>query len=220
MRADLVQVAVPRGALLEGTLDLLDELGLDTGEIRSDSRKLLFEGVGQIAGLPVNIITVRPSDVATYVEHGAAHLGITGKDVLMEQNERELYEIADLDFGRCRMVVATPDSDSGETRIGLERMATKYPRITQQYFERSGRQVEIVEVKGSVEIAAIAGMAEGIVDLTATGSTLKANGLTEREEIAVCTARLISNVVAHKLLIEPVDAFCDQAIAWRDARAG
>jgi ATP phosphoribosyltransferase len=194
-------IAVPRGALFEDTLDALDRLGVGTAEIRSNDRKLLFE--------EASLITMRPSDVPTYVEAGAADIGITGKDVLMEQAERDVYELLDLGYGRCRMVLATVAGEDpaaeAQRRLGVMRIATKYPRVAARFFETTGRQAEIVEVKGSVELAPLAGLVEGIVDLTATGATLKQNGLVVREEIALCTARLIANPVAHKLKATAID---------------
>jgi len=196
-----LRIAVPRGALFTETLDLLESVGIDTGEVRENDRKLLFRDVG--------IITMRPSDVPTYVEAGAADIGITGKDVLMEQAEREIHEIADLRYGRCRMVVA---SEAGHDpvaaalrRLGVVRVATKYPKIASQHFLATGRQAEIVEVKGSVELAPLAGLADAIVDLTATGTTLRENNLVTREEIAVSTARLIANPVADRLKASAID---------------
>jgi ATP phosphoribosyltransferase len=194
-------IAVPRGALFEGTLDLLDRLGIDTAEARANDRKLLFEDAG--------LITMRPSDVPTYVEAGAADLGITGKDVIMEQSERDVYELLDLGYGRCRMVLATVAGEDPAAealrRLGVMRIATKYPRVAAKFFQDTGRQVEIVEVKGSVELAPLTGLGEGIVDLTATGTTLEQNGLVVREEIALSTARLIANPVAHKLKAQAID---------------
>jgi ATP phosphoribosyltransferase len=194
-------IAVPRGALFTGTLDLLDGIGIDTSEVRANDRKLLFDEVG--------VVTMRPSDVPTYVEAGAADIGITGKDVLMEQSEREVYELLDLRFGRCTMVLATvagPDrTEEALRRLGVMRIATKYPKIATRHFEATGRQAEIVEVKGSVELAPLTGLVDGIVDLTATGKTLAENGLIVREEIALCTARLIANPVAHKLKASATD---------------
>jgi ATP phosphoribosyltransferase len=204
--ANGLRVAVPRGALMRDTLDLLDRLGLDTAEVRSNDRKLLFDEAG--------IVTMRPSDVPTYVEAGAADLGITGKDVLAEQSERDVYELVDLGFGPCRMVFATVSGDDPAAealrRLGVMRIATKYPKIASAYFERTGRQVEIVEVKGSVELAPLTGLVEGIVDLTATGTTLRENGLVIREEIAASTARLIANPVAHKLKAARIDALVER----------
>jgi ATP phosphoribosyltransferase len=201
-----LRIAVPRGALFGDTLDLLDRLGLDTAEVRSNDRKLLFEQSG--------IVTMRPSDVPTYVEAGAADLGVTGKDVLMEQSEREVYELVDLGYGRCRMVLASVAGEDRAAealrRLGVMRIATKYPRIAARHFLATGRQAEIVEVKGSVELAPLTGLVEGIVDLTATGSTLRENGLVIREEIAECTARLIANPVAHKLKARALDAVLER----------
>ena len=199
-------IAVPRGALFGETLDLLDGLGVDTAEVRSNDRKLLFAEAG--------IVTMRPSDVPTYVEHGAADIGITGKDVLLEQPGREVYELLDLGFGRCTMVVAAREGDDalGESlrRLGSVRIATKYPRIAAKWFAETGRQADIVEVKGSVELAPLTGLVDGIVDLTATGRTLVENHLEVVEEIEVCTARLIANPVAHKLKAEAIDSLVDR----------
>jgi len=201
-----LRIAVPRGTLFEQTLDLLDRLGLDTREVRGNDRRLLFPEAG--------IVTVRPSDVPTYVEAGAADLGITGKDVLLEQSEREVYELVDLRYGHCRMVLATAAGEDRAAealrRLGVVRIATKYPRVAARYFLETGRQAEIVEVKGSVELAPLTGLVEGIVDLTATGATLRENGLVIREEIARCTARMIANPVAHKLKAHAIDALLER----------
>jgi len=201
-----LRIAVPRGALFAQTLDLIDRLGFDTGEVRGNDRRLLFPEAG--------IITMRPSDVPTYVEAGAADLGITGKDVLMEQAEREVYELVDLRYGRCTMVLATVAGEDRAAealrRLGVVRIATKYPRIAGRYFLETGRQAEIVEVKGSVELAPLTGLVEGIVDLTATGTTLSENGLVVREKIAECTARLIANPVAHKLRAAEIDELLER----------
>jgi ATP phosphoribosyltransferase len=203
-------IAVPRGALFTETVDLLAALGLDTDELRSNDRKLLFEDIG--------VITMRPSDVPTYVEAGSADIGVTGKDVLLEQGAqpgdsrqrgRDVYELVDLGYGGCTMVLATkagPDpTEETLRRLGVIRVATKYPRIAARYLEETGRQAEIVEVKGSVELAPLTGLAEAIVDLTATGTTLRENNLVVREEIVHCTARLIANPVAHKLKAAAID---------------
>jgi ATP phosphoribosyltransferase len=201
-----LSIAVPRGALFADTLDLLERLGIDTREVRDNDRKLLFAQAG--------IITMRPSDVPTYVEAGAADLGITGKDVLMEQSEREVYELVDLGYGPCTMVLATVAGEDlaaeALRRLGVVRIATKYPRIAARHFLQTGRQAEIVEVKGSMELAPLTGLVEGIVDLTATGTTLRENGLVVREEIAHCTARLIANPVAHKLKAEAIDRLLER----------
>lgn len=207
-------IAVPRGALFEDTVALLRRLGVDTGELRSNDRKLLFAEIG--------VITMRPSDVPTYVEAGAADIGITGKDVLAERaigvvggvgrsvTGREVYELLDLGYGRCTMVLASiagePDpAAEALRRLGVMRVATKYPLTAATHFEETGRQAEIVEVKGSVELAPLTGLVEGIVDLTATGTTLRENSLEVREQLFECTARLIANPVAHKLKAAAID---------------
>jgi ATP phosphoribosyltransferase len=210
-------IAVPRGALFKDTVDLLAGLGMDTEELRGNDRKLLFKEIG--------VITMRPSDVPTYVEAGAADVGITGKDVLLEQafhgsgpthpeGGREVYELLDLGYGRCTMVLASeqgPDpAVEALRRLGVMRVATKYPRIAARHLEETGRQAEIVEVKGSVELAPLTGMVEAIVDLTATGTTLRENNLVIREELMVCTARLIANPVSHKLKAARIDELLER----------
>jgi ATP phosphoribosyltransferase len=221
-----LRIAVPRGALFTETVDLLTRLGLDTAELRGNDRKLLFEEIG--------VITMRPSDVPTYVEAGAADIGITGKDVLAELaladgargggvgvgvggavGGREVYELLDLGYGRCTMVLATragePDpAAEALRRLGVMRVATKYPRIAARHLEETGRQAEIVEVKGSVELAPLTGLVEAIVDLTATGTTLRENDLIERERFLECTARLIANPVSHKLKAAAIDSLLER----------
>lgn len=196
-------LAVPRGALLGESLDLLDRLDVDTSEVRSNDRKLVFPDTG--------IITMRPSDVPSYVQHGAVNLGITGKDVLLEQQDRDVYELLDLGFGRCRMVVAARrDGDAlaeSLRRLGRVRIATKYPRIAARHFAETGRQAEIIEVKGSVEIAPLLHLADAIVDLTATGKTLEENNLVEVETILESSARLVGNPVSYRLNRGQVDTF-------------
>jgi len=216
-------IAVPRGALFAGSVQVLASLGLDTEELSSNERKLLFEDIG--------VITMRPSDVPTYVEAGAADLGVTGKDNLLEQYAprpgeagREVYELLDLGFGRCTMVLASkagPDPAlDALRRLGVMRVATKYPRIAGRHLEETGRQAEIVEVKGSVELAPLTGLVEAIVDLTATGTTLRENNLVVREEIVECTARLIANPVAHKLKAAAIDDVLERLRALPSASVG
>jgi ATP phosphoribosyltransferase len=203
-----LRLALPRGALFDGTLDLLDRAAVPTADLRGDSRSLVFEA-GDLV-----LVTMRPSDVPTYVEAGAAELGITGKDVLLEQRERAVYELLDLGYGACRLVLAgrrgDPRLDDSERRLGAARIATKYPRTAERHFEETGRQAEVIEVKGSVELAPLVGLADGIVDLVDTGRTLAENDLEIREEIAACTARLVANRVAHKLRAAEVDELAER----------
>jgi len=154
---------------------------------------------------------VRPGDVPTYVISGAADVGVTGKDVIAEKADGEIVEVADLGFGGCRMVVASQAGDEdpidvAEHRLGVIRIATKYPRAANAWFSARGRQVEIIEVKGSVELAPLTGLADGIVDLVASGATLRENGLVARSEISTTTARLIANPVSHRLRAAEIDS--------------
>jgi ATP phosphoribosyltransferase len=203
-----LKLAVPRGALFGETLDVLDAAGVDTSELRGDSRSLIFETEG------MTLVTMRPSDVPTYVEAGAADVGVTGKDVLLEQSDRSVYELLDLGFGRCRMVLAgragSDQLDDSERSLGMMRIATKYPRIAERYFESTGRQIELIEVKGSVELAPLVGLGDGIVDLVATGRTLEENELEVREEIVECSARFVANRVAHKLRAAEIDELTEK----------
>ncbi|HWJ43372.1 MAG TPA: ATP phosphoribosyltransferase [Solirubrobacterales bacterium] len=203
-----LKLAVPRGALFGETLDVLDAVGVDTSEPRGDSRSLIFETP------QMTLVTMRPSDVPTYVESGAADVGITGKDVLLEQSNRTVYELLDLGFGRCTMVLAARTGNDrlaeAQRRLGMLRIATKYPRIAERNFESTARQVELVEVKGSVELAPLVGLGDGIVDLVATGRTLEENELEVREEIVVCTARFVANRVAHKLRAAEIDGLTEK----------
>ena len=198
-----LRMAVPRGALFKTSLDLLEKVGFNVAEVRENDRKLVFEvGEGR------TIITTRPSDVPTYVEYGAADVGIVGKDVLLE-HKRNVYELVDLGFGACRIVYATPadrDPENEELKhLSIMRVASKYPNITRSYFESLGKQVEVIELRGSIELAPSVDLAEGIVDLVSSGETLKQNSLVERKNIAECSARLIANRVSHKLKAKLID---------------
>ena len=203
-----LKLAVPRGALLDEVLDLLEKVGIETAAVRGDSRSLVFDG-GELT-----VITMRPSDVPTYVSAGAADLGITGKDVLLEQGDRPVYELVDLGIGPCRMVLATQKGDVApsehQRRLGMMKIATKYKRIAEEYFAEQGRQVELVEVKGSIELAPLVGLANGIVDLVATGRTLADNNLEVREEILSSTGRLVANRVSYRIRREEVDGLAQR----------
>jgi ATP phosphoribosyltransferase len=187
-------LALPKGRLLEGAAALLREIGVDG--LDAESRRLIFTDPGR--GL--RVLFLKPVDIPAYVTYGAAHLGIVGKDVLLEQ-EPDVYEPLDLGFGACRLVVAEPRElwerdDPG--RWSWVRVATKYPRLTERYFSERGIQVEIVRLDGSIELAPLVGLADRIVDLVQSGETLRANGLVEVAEILASTARLIVNRAAQK----------------------
>lgn len=190
---------------------------MDVACLEDVGRKLVFE-----AGDGTVFITTRPSDVPTYVEAGAADLGIVGRDVI-EERRPDVYELLDLAFGGCRMVYATrsgTDPTPGAiARLGVVRVATKYPACAMAHFTATGRQAEVVKVNGSVELAPLVGLAHGIVDLVATGNTLRANGLVEREPLFESSARLIANRASHKLRAEEIDALTARLAAAVEAAA-
>jgi ATP phosphoribosyltransferase len=199
-----ITVCVPRGALFGGAVERLRAAGFDVSPLDGAGRRLIFEAPDGTV-----FVTTRPTDVPTYVQAGAADVGIVGKDVLIERRP-DVYEMADLRFGACRMVYATMAGEDPTPealdRLGTVRVATKYTRVAQEYFAGTGRQVEVVKVNGSVELAPLVGLAHGIVDLVATGQTLRENGLVEREEIFGSSARLIANRVSHKVRAAKLDA--------------
>ena len=186
-------LALSKGRILEDSAPLLAKLGLapDAG---LDDRRLRLPSQDP----SVQLLVIRPADVPTYVEYGAADLGIVGKDVLMEHGGEALYEPLDLGFGRCRLVVAAPARAPAASRRRL-RVATKYPEVTRRHFAEKGQQVEVIKLYGSMELAPLVGLADCIVDLVNTGSTLRANGLKEVETLAQISARLIVNKAAMKM---------------------
>lgn len=192
-----MRICVPLGALLEGSIAVLAGAGLDVAPLRDAGRRLVVEAEGGIT-----YITTRPSDVPIYVEAGAADLGIAGVDVLHERAP-EVTQLLDLGFGECRMVYATVAGEdptpTALEHLGVVRVATKYPVAATGHFAATGRQVEVVKVNGSVELAPLVGLAHGIVDLVATGRTLRENGLVEREQLFDSSARLIANRVSLSL---------------------
>jgi ATP phosphoribosyltransferase len=182
-------LALPKGRLLDPALALLGAMGVKG--LQAESRRLLLDDLA----MGLRFILLKPADVPTYVEYGAADLGIVGKDILAEQ-QPEVYEPVDLGFGFCRLVVAEPRAlweRDDPTKWSWVRVATKYPTLTEQYFSERGIQVEMIHLDGSIELAPLVGLAERIVDLVQSGETLRANGLVEVAEIMTSTARLIVN---------------------------
>jgi len=197
-----VSIAVPTGALLAGALRLLARSRVARLGADEVGRQLLVERPG------LRVILVRPADVPAYVDHGAADLGIVGKDVLWETPGSH-YELVDLRFGECRLVLAVPDKsrlNGPETWPPLIRVATKYPRTAASWFESRGQAVEVVRLHGSVELAPQVGLVDGIVDLTATGRTLRENRLRVAALIGSSTARLIANQASLKTRTQAVQA--------------
>lgn len=195
--------ALSKGRILEDSAPLLARLGLAPADGLDDR---LLRLPSRDPG--VQLVIVRPADVPTYVEHGAADFGIVGKDVLMEHGGEALYEPLDLGFARCRLVVAAPKARRGVQ--GRPRVATKYPEITRRHFAERGEQVEIIKLYGSMELAPLVGLADFIVDLVDTGNTLRANGLEEIETIAQISARLVVNKGAMKMKHAAIRAWLDR----------
>jgi ATP phosphoribosyltransferase len=191
----MLTVALCKGKLIEPTLELFVKAGYGAAKPAKDSRRLVFP----CPEIGMTFLIVRPTDVPTYVEYGAADLGIVGKDVLLEQDS-DVYEPLDLGFGACRIAVAALRGEASRDRLSSTiRVATKYPKITERYFNQHGVPVEIIKLYGSIELAPIVGLADRIVDLVETGNTLKAHDLIEVGCIAQSTARLIVNRASLKL---------------------
>ena len=208
--------ALPKGRILRDTLELLDRCGVACSHVLDDSRKLIYDVPG------FRFLVVRSQDVATYVEHGAADLGVVGKDVLLEQAP-EVYEPLDLGFGYCRLVVAAPAagvaSGSG-AKLSRTRVATKYPRLTEAHYRQKGVQVEIIKLYGSIELSPLVGLSDQIVDLVSTGETLRQNGLGEVETILESTCRLIVNRASMKTRTAPISALVQALQRQLAAEAG
>ena len=199
-------IALPKGKLLGPVLHLLKQAGYHSPGLSVESRKLTFACSSQNA----TFLIVRPTDVPTYVEHGAADVGVVGKDVLLEQGS-DVYEPLDLKVGACRISVAALQGRASPDRWSSKiRVATKYPNVTERYFNQRGVPVEIVKLYGSIELAPIVGLADRIVDLVETGSTLRAHDLAEVEVITTSTARLIVNRASLKLKHAPLMALIEQ----------
>ena len=192
---ETVIVALSKGKLLDPTIKLFQQAGYAGPDLSSDPRRLVFK----VAQSGLTFLIVRPTDVPTYVEHGAADIGIAGKDLLLEM-QSDVHEPLDLRIGGCRIAVAGLQGCDGQTRLSSKlRVATKYPNITERYFNQQGIPVEIIKLYGSMELAPVVGLADCIVDLVSSGKTLKANNLKETEVIACSTARLIVNRASLKM---------------------
>lgn len=208
---DVLTIALPKGRIMKEAIGVFKAAGVDFSAILRDERRLIAENVKE----RLRFMVIRSQDVPTYVEYGAADLGVAGKDVLMEE-ERDLYEPLDLGIGACRMVVAEPAELSGGdnprhwTRV---RVATKYPNITLRYFLEKGIQVEIIKLYGSIELAPLLGLSERIVDLVQTGETLRKNGLVEVEDIMPVTSKLICNRASLKTKPSRVSELVDRLSA-------
>ena len=203
----MITLAVSKGRILEEALPLLARAGIEPEEDPRNSRKLVIPA----AGGEIRLLVIRAQDVPTYVEHGAADLGIAGKDVLLELGGAGLYEPLDLGIGRCRMVVARRQDGGGIA--GRPRVASKYAETTRRFFARKGTQVEIIRLRGAIELAPLVGLADWIVDLMDTGDTLRANGLVVVDEIAEISSRLVVNKASMKMKHAPIKSLIGRLAA-------
>ena len=201
-----LSIALSKGRLADISLEMLEKLGIDCSECKDGSRKLIFTDESN----RIRFFLVKPADVPTYVEYGAADMGIVGKDTLLEEG-RHLYEVLDLGFAACRMVVAGPAELAGKLdSLNNKRVATKYPRIAREYFEHKRREsIEVIKLNGSVELAPLVGLSEVIVDLVESGRTLRENGLVVLDTIADISARLVVNRVSAKMESERINRIVD-----------
>lgn len=211
--SDTLTIALSKGRILEDTLPLLARAGITPVDDPERSRKLVLDTSHD----EVKLVVLRATDVPTYVQYGAADVGVAGKDVLMEHGGRDLYEPLDLGIARCRLMVAGYPDAAGLT--GTLRVATKFVNITRRYYAEQGRQVETIKLYGSMELAPLAGLSDLIVDLVDTGNTLKANGLVPLEHVADISARLIVNRAAMKMKHRRIKAFIRGLAAAVDAIA-
>ena len=200
---EMINIALPKGRLGQKVYDLFDQVGFSCPSIKEDNRKLIFEN--QQAG--VRYFWVKPSDVTIYVERGAADIGIAGKDILLEY-EPDVYELLDLGLGKCRMAVAAKADFRDNTERTL-RVATKFPNIARSFYEKESRDIDIIKLNGSIEIAPILGLSDVIVDIVETGKTLKENNLVVIDTIVPISARLIANKAGFKFKTESVERVRD-----------
>ncbi len=204
---DYLTIALPKGKLFDKSAKMLASLGYTAEGLKENSRKLVITNEQE----KIRFIITKTADLPTYVEYGAADIGIIGKDVLMEES-KDVYELLDLKFGLCRIMVAVPEALKQEklSDYAHMRVATKFPNIAERFFHTMGMQMEFIKLNGSIELAPMVGLAEIIVDIVETGSTLKANKLVEVANIQVATARFIANRVSFKMKFDRINKITEQ----------
>ena len=195
----MLNVALPKGRLGEKVYAMFEAAGFECPAIKENNRKLIFENEQK----GVRYFWVKPSDVAIYVERGAADIGVAGKDILLEYKP-DVYELCDLELGKCRMAVAAPD-DFRDNGLKTLKVATKFPNIAAGYYTKLGREIDIIKLNGSIEIAPILKLSDVIVDIVETGTTLKENNLSVKAEIVTISARLICNKASFKFKSEGIE---------------
>ncbi len=200
----MINIALPKGRLGEKVYDIFEKAGYDCPSIRENNRKLIFENEEN----GVRYFWVKPSDVAIYVERGAADIGVAGKDILLEYSP-DVYELLDLGMGKCRMAVAAEKGFRDNTAQTL-RVATKFPNIAKKFYSEKSREIDIIKLNGSIELAPILHLSDVIVDIVETGTTLRENNLEPLETIVPISARLIANKVSYKFKNAQITALCEK----------
>ena len=197
-----MRIAITKGRLLDKSVALFEQAGLDCGPIRDPGRRLIHA----LPNYPLDAVLAKAPDVITYVERGVCDLGVVGRDTILEKGGT-FYEVLDLGFGRCRFALAVKEGSDFYGTYKTRRVASKYPEVTRAFFEGKGMDVDIIKIEGSVELAPILGLTDAIVDIVETGATLKANGLVPIETVADVSARLIVNTASMKLYKDQINDF-------------
>ena len=208
-----LRIALTKGRLQDKSVELFEAMGLDCTPIKNPGRRLIYT----IPNYPLEAVLAKAPDVITYVEHGVCDLGIVGKDTILEQG-KSFYEVLDLGFGKCRFALAVKEGTDFYGTYKTRRIASKYPNVARAFFAKKGMDVDIIKIEGSVELAPILDLADAIVDIVETGSTLKANGLVPIEDVAQVSARLIVNTASMKLHKAAIDDFisrCERELERR-----
>ena len=207
-----IRIALTKGRLEKDTVAVFEKLGYDCNELINKGRKLIL----QIPDRNIEVVLAKAADVITYVEHGVCDLGVVGKDTIMEHGG-SFFEVADLGFGRCKFALAVKKGSDFYSGYNIKTIATKYPNVAREYFAEKGMDIAIIKIEGSVELAPLVGLSDGIVDIVETGTTLKENGLEVAEDVAYISARLIVNTASLKLRKEELEPLID-AIQQGSAR--
>lgn len=200
MSENVIRIALTKGRLEKDTVNLFESLGFDVTAVRDKGRRLILP----ISDQNIEVVLAKAADVITYVEHGVCDLGVVGKDTVMEHGGK-YFEIMDLGFGKCKFALAGKKGEDFYKGYGVKTVASKYTNVTRAFFESKGMDVDIVKIEGSVELAPLLGLADGIVDIVETGTTLKENGLEVFEDVTQISARLIVNTVSMKLKKSQID---------------
>lgn len=200
----MLKIALTKGRLEKSTVDLFEKMGLDVSAVQNKGRKLILP-VGQ----EMVVVLAKAPDVITYVEHGAVDMGVVGKDTIAERGG-SFYEVLDLGFGKCKFALATRRGNDFYQGYEVKRLASKYPNVTREFFAEKGMDVDIIKIEGSVELAPLLNIADGIVDIVETGTTLRENGLVEVEDVMPISARLIVNTASMKLKKNEINDFIDR----------